>query len=102
MTLRMPARCAAGGREGSYASRPSGNCSAAAVDSSSEASPATTRSAFQSAWANATQASGPIPAGSPEVTMIRGTYTRGPADCSDGLLHLDFDEGLVAQPSQPK
>ena len=37
------------------------------------ASPATTRSAGQSLRASATQASGPIPAGSPEVTTMRGT-----------------------------
>src|SRR5580704_9632235 len=62
----------------------------------SEASAATTRSARQSSCASATQASGPIPAGSPEVTTMRGTYTA----CA--RLHLDVDERLVAKPAEPK
>src|ERR1700723_771382 len=51
-------------------------------------------SASHASCAKTTQASGPIPAGSPDVMTIRGIYTTA--------LHLHFNKGLVAQPAQPQ
>ena len=77
-TVNVPAEWAAPDFEGSYATRRNGSPSALAVEASNDASAATTRSAAQFSWANTTHASGPMPAGSPDVTMIRGRYTAAP------------------------
>src|SRR5271168_1837070 len=67
-------------------------------------------SASQAICATATQASGPIPAGSPDVMTIRGVYTSarlhsifdGANEAARRASHLDLDKGFVAQPPQPQ
>ncbi len=76
MTLRVPARCAFARLRGVVALEVAAAASGwPAVAASKSVSAATTRSASQSVCARPTQASGPIPAGSPEVMTMRGMYT---------------------------